>query len=194
MRPEWNGGLTRASDETKMATIMTQRLSLRTGLAILALILGWSTSAYGQAFERLGDFNDWSAFRFTESGDKACFMASQPIKAEGNYTKRGDIYALVTRWPQSESRDEVSIVIGYPFKKDSFVNLSIGSQKFKLFTRDDVAWTPNSTEDGRLVKSMIKGSKMVVSGTSARGNETRDTYSLKGFTAAYKKIRETCGG
>lgn len=176
-----------------MATMMTQRFFLQTGLAILGLLMGWSASAYGQSFERLGDYNEWSAFRFTENGSKACFMASQPTKHEGDYKERGDIYALVTHWPSDRTRDEVSIVIGYKFQKDSAVNLTIGSQKFKLFTRDDVAWTPNAKEDGRLVKAMIKGAKMVVRGTSWRGTKTKDTYSLKGFTAAYKKINEICG-
>ncbi len=175
-----------------MATMMTQRFLLKTGLAVFGLMLAWTGSAFGQAFERLGDFNDWSAFRFTENGSKACFMASQPTKHEGNYTERGDIYALVTHWPADKTRDEVSIVIGYKFKDESFVDLSIGGQKFKLFTRDDVAWTPNANEDGRLVKAMIKGAKMVVKGTSWRGTRTTDTYSLKGFTAAYNKINETC--
>ena len=193
MRPGRDDGLTRIGSETTMAAMMTQRLFLRTGLAVLALLLGWTASAYGQSFERLGDFDDWSAFRFTENGSKACFMASQPINHEGNYKERGDIYALVTHWPADNTRDEVSIVIGYKFQDDSFVDLSIGGQKFKLFTRDDVAWTPNATEDGRLVKAMIKGAKMVVRGTSWRGTKTKDTYSLKGFTAAYKKINEICG-
>ena len=193
MRPAREGGLTGAGSETKMAAIMTQRFFLRTGLAIIGILFAWTASAYGQAFERLGDFNDWSAFRFTENGAKACFMASQPIKAEGNYKERGDIYALVTHWPADNARDEVSIVAGYKYKDESFVNLSIGGTKFRLFTRDDVAWTPNADEDGRLVKSMIKGAKMVVQGTSWRGTKTKDTYSLKGFTAAYKKINEICG-
>ena len=43
-----------------------------------------------------------------------------------------------------------------------------------------------------LVQSMIRGAKMVVRGTSWRGTKTTDTYSLKGFTAAYNKITETC--
>ena len=40
---------------------------------------------------------------------------------------------------------------------------------------------------------MIKGSKMVAVGTSSRGTKTKDTYSLSGFTKAYKAINKACG-
>ena len=39
---------------------------------------------------------------------------------------------------------------------------------------------------------MIRGSKMLVTGTSVRGTKTVDTYSLRGFTAAYKTIGRDC--
>ena len=46
--------------------------------------------------------------------------------------------------------------------------------------------------DAKLVQSMIRGADMVVQGTSSRGTLTTDTYSLKGFTAAYKAINKAC--
>ena len=36
------------------------------------------------------------------------------------------------------------------------------------------------------------GAEMVVTGTSWRGTETRDTYSLSGFSAAHKAISTAC--
>ena len=40
---------------------------------------------------------------------------------------------------------------------------------------------------------MKRGRKMVVKGKSSRGTATTDTYSLTGFSAAYKAIGEACG-
>ena len=34
---------------------------------------------------------------------------------------------------------------------------------------------------------------MVVRGVSSRGTQTTDTYSLSGFTAAYRAINTACG-
>ncbi|SVD08826.1 uncharacterized protein METZ01_LOCUS361680, partial [marine metagenome] len=39
---------------------------------------------------------------------------------------------------------------------------------------------------------MQQGKRMVVVGTSWRGTETKDTYSLFGFTKAYTEILDAC--
>lgn len=145
-----------------------------------------------QGVERIGDYKDWSAYKFSEDGKPACYIASQPKKAVGKYKKRGDIFATVTHRPAEKSRDVVSIEAGYSYKKDSTVKVTIGEQSFSLFTQDDSAWMPNPEGDKKLVKAMIKGSSMVVEGTSLRGTETKDTYSLSGFTRAYNAINKAC--
>lgn len=152
-----------------------------------------SAPALAQGIERLGDFGDWSAFQFTENGNKACYMASQPKKAEGDYKKRGDVYAIVTHRPGEKLRDEVSILAGYSYKDGSAAQVAIGDQTFELFTQGDGAWAKDKNADQALVKAMIKGSSMVVKGTSSRGTETVDTYSLTGFTKAYEAIGKACG-
>ena len=185
-------GLAMGDGATIMRAMMTIRFLARLGLAAAAGLVGFATAALGQSVERLGDFEDWSAFRFSEQGGKACYIASQPVKAEGNYTRRGEIYALVTHRPAENRRDEISIIIGYTFKQDSFVDVAIGSNAFRMFTKDDGAWTANSDKDKELVTAMKAGARMQVKGTSSRGTLTTDTYSLKGFTAAYNKISEIC--
>ena len=149
-------------------------------------------TALAQGTERLGDFGDWSAFRFYEDGKPACYMASQPKKSAGKYTQRGEIYALVTHRPAESRRDEVSFVAGYDFKKDSPVTVQVGNKTTKLFTQGDTAWAADKETDQALVKQMIRGSRMVVKGTSARGTVTTDTYSLKGFTKAHNSVDKAC--
>jgi hypothetical protein len=149
--------------------------------------------ARAQGIERLGDYGDWSAFQFTENGGKACYMASQPKKAEGEYKKRGDVYAIVTHRPAEKLRDEVSILAGYAYKEGSAVTVAIGDQSFDLFTQGDGAWAKDKKGDEALVMAMIKGRDMVIKGTSSRGTETIDTYSLNGFTKAYEAIGKACG-
>ena len=120
-------------------------------------------------------------------------MASQPKKAEGDYKKRGDVYAIVTHRPSEKRRDEVSIVAGYAYKEGSAVTVVIGEQTFEMFTQGDGAWAKDQAGDDALVKAMIKGRGMVVTGMSGRGTETTDTFSLDGFTKAYQAINEACG-
>jgi invasion protein IalB len=150
-------------------------------------------SAAAQGIKRIGAFGDWSSFQFTEDGNTACYMSSEPQKAVGKYKKRGEIYAIVTHRPAENRIGEVSIVAGYSYQKDSTVEITIGKQAFDLFTQDDAAWAPDGDTDKQLVQAMKKGSKMVVKGTSARGTLTTDTYSLTGFTKAYRAISKACG-
>ena len=120
-------------------------------------------------------------------------MASTPKKAEGDYSSRGDIFAIVTHRPASNRVGEISINAGYTYKKESSARLKIGSKSWDLFTDGTSAWAPTATEDKAIVKAMRAGSSMVVKGTSARGTLTTDTYSLLGFSKALGAINKACG-
>ena len=163
----------------------------------LAALFGPATlfgpAAQAQGIEPIGTFGDWSAFQFSEDGNPACYMSSQPTKASGDYTKRGDIFAIVTHRPAEKRIGEVSIIAGYSYKEDSAVQIAIGKQAFELFTQDDGAWARDTASDKKLIQAMKRGNRMVVKGTSSRGTATTDTYSLKGFTKSYRAIGKACG-
>ena len=58
--------------------------------------------------------------------------------------------------------------------------------------QDQIAWTSDPEIDGMLIKAMQRGTTMIIKGVSSRGTNTKDTYSLRGFTAAYKAISKVC--
>lgn len=64
---------------------------------ILSLALLISCPAFaGSVPVELGEYGDWTAYSYKEGKNLVCYMASTPKKDEGNYKKRGDIYAVVT--------------------------------------------------------------------------------------------------
>ena len=141
----------------------------------------------------IGEYNDWVAYYIDEPTGRVCYMASTPKKDEGKYTVRGDIYAMITNRPEEGSYDVVSFIAGYNYKAQSSITVKIGSAKFKdLFTSLDKAWALDESTDKALVRSMKRGYRMIVNGTSSRGTKTKDTYSLKGFSSAYKAINSKC--
>src|SRR5690606_24465581 len=71
------------------------------------LLLGAAAPAVGQEVQRVGDFQAWSAYVAQEGEGKVCFVASKPLKSEGNYTRRGTVVAMVTRRPGRVPNDEV---------------------------------------------------------------------------------------
>lgn len=166
-----------------------------TPILALAAAVAWPGAglALAQDIQNLGKFGDWRAYAYDEKGDKACYIASQPEKDEGDYKQRGDIYAMVTHRPADKVRDEVSLAAGYLYKAESRVKVSVDGKIFELFPHEDTAWVPDSAGDRKLVAAMKAGKTMVVQGTSSRGTETKDTYSLMGFTKAYQAASKACG-
>jgi hypothetical protein len=141
----------------------------------------------------IDDFGDWSAYTVAEGGNKVCYIGGLPDKSEGKYSARGDTHTLVTHRPAEKAVNVVSIRAGYTYGKESEVEVAIDDATFQLFTDEGHAFAWDSRADAALVKAMMAGTKMIVRGTSSRGTRTVDTYSLKGFTAAYRAIGKACG-
>jgi hypothetical protein len=163
---------------------------------IIALVLTplLSIAALAQTPQFLGSHRDWNVYSFTEDGEKICYMASEPKRQEGNYTRRGDPAVLVTRRPVPKVVDEVSVQPGYSYLDGSEVEVTIGNRKFALFTRGEHAWTKSEDADQALIAAMKGGNDMTVRGTSTKETYSLDTYSLLGFTAAYEAMVDACRG
>lgn len=173
-------------------TVSPSRLHRVAASAALALLVFPGSPFAAEQQERLGSFRDWSAFSFVESGAKVCAMMSQPKKSEQGNRSRGDIFAFVTHRPGQKSTHVVSFIAGYSFRKDSEALVTIGSQTFRLFTEKDGAWARDDATDRALIKAMRTGTSMVVAGTSERGTQTKDTFSLFGSGAALDAIDRAC--
>ena len=99
----------------------------------------------------------------------------------------------MTQHPAEKRLDEISISIGYKFKKQSALSISIEKSKFLMFTDGSTAWNRKSLDDTKMIKAMRAGIKMTVKGTSSRGTKTTDVFSLKGFSKAYVTMNKKCG-
>ncbi len=170
---------------------MTLRRSILTMTALATI--GIASVANAQTPQLIGNYGDWAAYSFTENGNKVCYMVSQPTKAEGNYSKRGDIFALITHRPGEKTKNVFSYITGYTYKEGSDVTVNVNNEKFTLFTQKDMAWAPDQASDNRITDAIRKGSRMVVKGSSSRGTLTTDTFSLKGSGGAHDAINKACG-
>src|SRR5690625_3193868 len=163
--------------------------------ATAVLVLGMQAApAAAQSVERVGDYNAWSTYTTTEDGNKVCFIASSPTKSEGQYTRRGNAFAIGTLRPADNRDPEVSFIAGYTYQPESTVEVVLDDQHtFALFTQDDAAWLPNDAQaDRQLIERMLAGLAMVRRGTSSRGPLPADTSSLRGFTAAHGARQQAC--
>ena len=142
----------------------------------------------------LGTFDNWGAYLGNSGGRKVCFALSKPTSAETKPPNRprDPPYLFISTRPAENVRNEVSIIIGYGFKPNSDASVEIGSNKFSMYTQNDGAWIKNAAEEARMVEAMRKGGDLVVKGSSARGTETTDRYSLKGLAQALDRTAQEC--
>ena len=161
-------------------------------LVLSVLILGGTANA-AEMPKVLGEYGDWTAWTYNDRGNLICYMSSTPKKDEGKYTKRGDIYTIITHRPAEKTFDEVSFVAGYSFDTKAPFIIKIGDKTFKnTFTEGSKGWMVSSQEDRNIIAAMKRGERMIVDGKSSRGTPTKDTYSLKGFSSAYQAISAHC--
>jgi hypothetical protein len=142
----------------------------------------------------LGQYGDWGAYAASPGGNKVCFALAKPktTKMEPAGRNRDPSYLFVSTRPAEKVKNEVSVIIGYPFKSSSDAIAEVGTTKFAMYTQNDGAWIKNVAEEARMVESMRKGADLTVKGTSGRGTQSTDQYSLKGLAQALDKIEQEC--
>ncbi|MGF7160960.1 hypothetical protein FHS85_002591 [Rhodoligotrophos appendicifer] len=164
-------------------------------LAALLMIPAGSHDAEAQTQAEpklLGDFNDWAAYMYNSGKGKVCYMVAKPSSSEPKAVKRDPIFLLVTHRTAEKVKNEVSTIIGYPFKKGEPAVVTIDNTKYEMFTNGDGGWFDSSTKDSQVLNAMKAGQRLTVVGQSWRGTETTDNYSLAGVTAASKAIDDAC--
>lgn len=137
-------------------------------------------------------FKDWPLYKHQSSNMTVCFVASQPKTRTPRNAQADKTYFYISAWPKEGVKAEISVKMGYEIKKGTTVAVQIGSGSFKLFTDKDNAFVADLGDELKLLDAIKGGSKMIIKGTSAAGQETEDVYSLSGTSAALTAMAETC--
>ncbi|MEM9878614.1 MAG: invasion associated locus B family protein [Pseudomonadota bacterium] len=146
--------------------------------------------------EHLGDYKDWSTFKDQPKDTKAvCYMISQPKQPAQlpNGAERRNAFVMISHWPGRQEYGVVRLNSGFDYRRGAAVLLSVDGRTYELYGDGQDAWTFGLDDDARIVQSMKRGLKAEVSAKAARGFDATDVFSLKGFTAAYKRISDACG-
>ncbi len=165
------------------------------GQIILASVALLTISGMARADDpvSMGTFDDWESFTYQDQGKPVCYVYSTPKKTESlKKVKRDPVYFLVTNYTGRKVKGQVSTIIGYPFKESSLVAVKIDNASFELYTNGDAAWASSVDVDAAIVKAMKTGKSISVTGTSWKGTQTTDTYSLAGIGKALDKIDTAC--
>ncbi|MEM7544090.1 MAG: invasion associated locus B family protein [Pseudomonadota bacterium] len=165
---------------------------------VVAVIMALPGAAVAQSSEAVGAKRDWSIFKQGSAADRQCWIVSQPTTSTASRggrpvdVNRGDIFLMVAIRPGAQVKNEVSMIAGYPFRSGSSVTMQVSNSKFEMFTDGEGAWTDSAAKDDEVVAAMRRGANAKLTGTSSRGTQTVDTFSLIGFTAALEEARALC--
>jgi hypothetical protein len=142
----------------------------------------------------LGQYGIWGAYTAAPAGKKICFVLAKPASSETSPPNRprNPVYIFISTRPAEKVTNEVSLVVGYPFKPGYEANAQIGGNSFPLYTQQDGAWIKNAAEEAKMVEAMRGGDTAVVKGVSAKGTQSTDTFTLKGVSQALDRAGQEC--
>jgi hypothetical protein len=162
-------------------------------LAIAALFVCLAAGA-AEAATKIGEHNYWIAWEDTDAAGKVCYISSQPQSVDPTNVTRSPIYFTVTHRLGSGKRNEVATIIGYPFQPGAPASATIDGRSYPMVTdqASEAGWLASVADEPAFVEAMKAGSTLIVRGTSTRGTNTTDTYSLSGVTAAMADIDRAC--
>ena len=123
-----------------------------------------------------------------------CFALAKPTASETNPPNRprNPVYMFISTRPGDKVTNEVSLVVGYPFKAGTEATVQVGGTSFPLYTQQDGAWIKNAAEEAKMVDAMRGADSAVIKGVSVKGTQSTDTFSLKGASQALDRTAQEC--
>ena len=95
--------------------------------------------------------------------------------------------------PGENIKNEISITSGYNYNNKNSVTAISGKNKYKFdIIQESFAWITDKKFENRMIKTMKKGSRIMIKAHNQKGSQTIDHYSLLGFTKAYKATKANC--
>jgi hypothetical protein len=173
---------------------MTSRLVERLAAVVVAGAVALAPIAAAAAEPTsLGRFEQWDAWQGTDANGMICYISSAPSDSLPKNVNRDPIHFLVIHRKGLGTRNEVQTLIGYPFNTSNpKASAAVDGKTYPMVTEGGAAWLASAADESGFVAAMKAGAKLVVKGTSQRGTDTTDTYSLAGVTAAMAAIDKAC--
>ena len=149
--------------------------------------------SYGEEnLKSTGKYKDWESFVLSQNGNKICFAQSIPVVRAPKKLKREPSRLFVSFRPTENIKNEISVTNGYEFKIKAPVTAKSGKKSYDLFSKGKFAWVVDSNDEKKLIVTMKKASRLMIIGSTQKGDQTTDHYSMMGFTKAYNTAKKSC--
>jgi hypothetical protein len=166
----------------------------------LALVLVFiATPAFAQVGQQLveppvrstpssiGKLQDWEAFTVRETGETVCYAVSRPFTSIASIVERHKPMLTVVR--RKDRQDVVTLTADPNYAGGTKVALRVGSTLYPFDPGPDGAV---SRDGPALIAAMQRGLQAIARFEEPGGTQGTDSYSLRGFRAAFRAIRQAC--
>ena len=148
--------------------------------------------AHSEDLKKIGKFKDWEAMVLNSNSEKVCFAQTKPVlQSPKGETREARLF--VSFRPKDKVVDEISTTSGYEYNNQNSIRARSGKYKYKFdISQEGFAWIADNKIEKKMIRTMKKGSRIMVTGFNKSGSQTIDHYSLLGFTKAYSAAKKNC--
>lgn len=135
----------------------------------------------------IGKFDDWTAATHQEAGQTVCYAFTRAQTSVPVLTGRGQVILTVTQ--RASGRDAVALEAGFAFAPNAAVIVQADQTGLEFYTAQRNAFARN----GRAAVTAFESSgRAIARSPGPREAKIIDTFSLKGFKAAYAAVSKAC--
>ena len=122
----------------------------------------------------MGKFKDWEVIKFNNNSEIICYAQTKPV-LQSPKSKQREARLFVSFRPKDKISDEISITSGYEFNNQNSVLATSGKSKYKFdITQDNFAWIASNKMEKKMIKTMKRGSRIMITGYNKSGSQTID--------------------
>ena len=164
----------------------------RTIIFFFSIFIFSITFASAEELKKIGKFKDWEVMVLNNVSEKVCFAQTKPVlQSPKNQTREARLF--VSFRPKDKIEDEISTTSGYEYNTQNTIRAKSGKHKYKFdISQEGFAWIADNKIEKKMIRTMKKGSRIMVTGFNKSGSQTIDHYSLLGFTKAYNAAKKNC--
>jgi hypothetical protein len=145
-------------------------------------------------FTSLGLFKTWEAFSMISEEETICWISTTALEdKKSSLNLKSKSTLIVSIRLEKKERNELAYKSKQKIETENSLNLVIDNVvPFNLIPQGQWAWLQSSIDESRFILASQKGIKLRIKGKTINEKPINETYSLLGFTDAYKVAFDAC--
>ena len=168
-------------------------MSIIKNFIIIIFLTTFISQTNAEEVKKMGKHKDWETYVINSDTGKVCFAHSLNLFYKLQKKIHEMLGYLLLLDLGKKLANEISITAGYEFNTKNSITATSGKNKYKFdIAQEGFAWITDNKLENKMIKTMKKGSRIMITGYNQKGSQTIDHYSLLGFTKAYNATKANC--